>query len=586
MKHLKKTALAAAICSVAASQTFAVVDYAFEAGSETVVLASEIFGDETGTGSEETLIVMNVTELDLDTAIAGLTNDGDNINQNVTATVKFTLGGAAVFAEDLSTTAAVLAANGGAGAFTCTAGPVGAVVADSVTNDSFCGLTANADATFTVTQGGAIGDNTITFAITTAAAGGEQSIGGVTFGNVAIKNLTSALGDQGDSAHRGSVEMGVEYVEGAETTADTITSTATDSPLVIFGSQPGLDLDGVAVDFQALPFTRINVGGGELTFTDDVTDGRTDFDATGEGNVVELGTLILSREAIDTVAFPAANAGTVKKENGDDFDFQGGDTHSMVITASSGSFQVGGTVFLDTIGQDCANVAGAIANMTGESTTVAADGTASFTLTGTTTELTTNHELCYAANATPATNIPEVDGIAATWTVNFFNTRYDDQATSHSAYGPLLRNGCIASFFNIPSSTNNADTAYIRLSNTSTTNEGDIRGTLYAQDGTVLGEDVTVAPNLAIHATQVFSSEGADRTAGTGEEILDIETAFGLDPADGDYLGRARLVLKGAFDTCEGLGLIRSSATGALYNMSSTTQGNEAAAPNDGNNAN
>lgn len=582
MKLFNKTALAAALAAAAVAPAQAVVNYGFVTGDVTVVLASEIFGDDDGSGSEETLIVMQETELDLDIGVAGILNNGDNMNQGTTATVKFTLGKDAIFAEDLSTTAAVLAANGGNGAFTCSSGPVGAVVADSVTNDNICGLTADNDATFEVVQGGAIGDNTITFELTANAGDGEQSIGGITFGNVAIKNLTDALGDKGVSTHRGSVSMGVEYVEGGETTADTITVTATDDPLVILASQPGLALTGTSVDFNATPFTRINVGGGETTFTDDVTDGRGDFDPTGEVSFVELGTLQLQRQAIDTATFTAAAPGLVKKENGADFDFQGGDTHQLILSIGSGSLQVGASVYLDRIGNDCSGgTAPNLDNINGESTVVATDGSVTFNLSGTTTELTTAHELCYSASNLAV--IPEADGIAAQWTVDFFNTRYDNQQVSYGAYGPLLRNGCIASFFNIPA-VGNSDTAYVRLTNTSSTNVGDIRGTLYAQDGTVLGEDVNVAPDLALSATQVFSTEGANRTTAAGQDIIDIETAFGVTGST-DYKGRARLVLKGAFDTCEGLGLIRTDG-GNLFNMTATTQGNEAASPNDGNNGN
>jgi hypothetical protein len=136
-------------------------------------------------------------------------------------------------------------------------------------------------------------------------------------------------------------------------------------------------------------------------------------------------------------------------------------------------------------------------------------------------------------------------------------------------------------------STDIKDTAYVRLTNTSSTNAGDIRGTLYAQDGTVLGNADTqlTTDKLAIHATQVFSSLAEDVTnQTTGLKTLSIEKAFNVTPAE--YKGRARIVLKGAFDTCEAMGLIRNSDTGALFNMTATTQGNEAGSLNDGNNTN
>lgn len=592
---MNKSLLAVAIGAVSfAGSAQAAVDLYFGAGEQTIVLASEIFGDEAvsgtaptqvggGVGGNETLVQMEVTTLDLDTTVAGLLDAGDNVNTGLTSSVKYTLGGDAVFGEDLSTTALVLAANGGAGAFSCTAAAVGNAVADSA-NDAICGLTATNAVSWQVVQGGAIGDNTITIEFTTNVA--EATIGGMTFGNIKVKNLVSQLGDQGNHTDfRGKVEFGVEYVEGAETTVDTISTTATDLPLVVFGSQPGLKLAGTAVDFNAANFIRINVGNGEKTFTGNTADGRSDFDPANDTSWVKLGDLQLQRQAIDTGTFTAAAAGVIKKEFGGDFDFQGGDKHTLSFTAGSGSFQSGGTVYLAVVG-GCA-AAAPIAGLSGTSVTVTNSTTTSLstTVTGSTTALTTKYDLCYSVKTgANATNIPEVADIGAKWHVNFFNTRYDDQDYAYSSYGPLKRNGCVASLFNIPGSNNAIDTAFVRLTNTSTTNTGDIRGTLYAQDGSILGAaDTTIAPALAVHATQVFSSLAEDSVTANGT-IVSIEKAFGVTPDE--YKGRARLVLKGAFDTCEAMGLIRNSETKALYNMTSTTQGNEAAAPNDGNNAN
>lgn len=589
---LKKTAIATAMAAAMSAPAMA-ADFSFAGGfaaTGTVVLASEIFGDEEGSGANETLVVMGNTQFDLSAAAGAgalLTEDGDNMNQGTNATIKYTLGSGAVFAEDLSTTAAVNAANGGAGAFSCTAGAVGAVVADSAV-DTTCGLTAAADATWEVIQGGAIGDNTITFRITAAAADGEQSIGGITFGNVAIKNLIPSLGDGGVSTFRGSLLMGVEYVEAAETTADTIVTTATDAPLQIFGSQPGVSLTSTAINFDtaAQDFIRINVGTGETTFTDnDATqgntsnDGRTDFTAAGDLTTVLLGTMTFARSTIDTATFTSSAAGIVKKESGGDFDFQGGDTHNISFSVGSGSLQVGGDLFLEDVADGCD--ASGITDMTGESVTITNGSSVSMPVTGTTTELSSTHNLCYTVDGT--SKIPEVaNSISASWVVDFFNTRYDNTDASTSSWGGLVRNGCIASFFNIPRSDNAVDRAFVRLTNTSTTNSGDIRGTMYAQDGSIIGtEDATVAPTLAIHATQIFTSQADDFTSG-GYTVLSLNKALGATDAEYDDYGRGRLVLKGAFDTCEGMGLIRNLETGALYNMTSTTMGNEAGGANDG----
>jgi hypothetical protein len=543
---LNKTLLAAFIA--AASVPALAADLQFTGTGETVVLANVIFGEGLpGTGSEETLITAPEVTFDL---VGALTN-GDVGLAAQKATVKFTLGGAAVFGEDLSTTAAVDASNGGAGAFSLVAG-VGAVAYD-------------------VVQGGAIGDNTITLELTFAAD--ADQLNSVTFAGYKVKNLTSALKP---SSSNPVVELGVEYVESGAADADDVVTTATDTPIAIFGSQEPLNLNGTAVDFDTAPFLRINVGNGEMSFTDG-GDGRTDFDPESD-DVVLLGTLQLGLETISASQFPLSAGGAVRKENGAAFDFQGGDKHAIKISAGAGSFQTGAagaSIYLST---------DACATQTTDLTFTGAALTAtqySASVSGTTTALTANYSVCYAVNGTAA--IPEVSGISATWSVDFFNTRYDNRDEAYSAYGPLKRNGCVASLFNIPGSTNATDTAFVRLTNTSITNTGDIRGTLYAQDGTVLGADITIAPALAIHATQVFSSLAEDSVTANGT-IVSIENAFGVTPDQ--YKGRARLVLKGAFDTCEAMGLIRNSDTKALYNMTSTTQGNEAAAPNDGNNAN
>jgi hypothetical protein len=563
MKLFNKTALAAAVAATALTAAPASAGIlGFGGGDQTVVLADVIFGNgNPGTGSEETLITAPIVTFDLTdgATVAGDVEDGTA----GVATVKFTLGGGAVFGEDLSTTALVNASNGGAGAFSLISG-------------------ANVDTalTYQVTQGGAIGDNTITFEITFGADGGGdgETLEGVTFEGYAVKNLTSALNPSSSSKR---VELGVEYVEAPNDFAgDSVATTATDDPLLILGSMAPFTLTATPNDFTAT--TRINVGNAEKTFTDangvntTFEDGRSDFDPSGDVSVISLGTLQLGLNA----AAPTFTGitGNVRKENGDDFDFQGGDSHALTFAVGSGSMQVGSSVYLSSAA-DCSTTAFTANTISSTETT-----TFNIAVSGTTTQLTSTYQLCYSVlTGVNATTIPEVGQISATWNVDFFNARYDNITATDGDFGDLLRNGCIASFFNVPA-VGNADTAYIRLTNTSTTNEGDIRGTLYAQDGTVLGQDVTIAPDLAVSATQVFSTEGANRTTAAGQDIIDIETAFGVTGST-DYKGRARLVLKGAFDTCEGLGLIRTGE-GSLFNMTATTQGNEAGGANDGNNGN
>ncbi|MFC3093088.1 hypothetical protein DRW07_02565 [Alteromonas sediminis] len=566
MKLFNKTALAVALASATAVPAVA-GDLGFSGGDQTVVLADVIFGNgNPGTGSEETLITAPQVTFDL-TEGATVAGDVEDGTAGV-ATVKFTLGGGAVFGEDLSTTTLVDNANGGSGA----------------PNSGAFSLTSGANVdtalTYEVVQGGAIGDNTITFEITFGADGGGngETLEGVTFVGYAVKNLTSALNPSSGSKR---VQLGVEYVEAPNDFAgDSVATTATDTPLTIFGSMKPFTLTATPNDFTAT--TRINVGNGEKTFTDanstntTFEDGRSDFDSAGDVSVISLGTLQLGLNA----AAPTFTGitGNVRKENGDDFDFQGGDTHELSFSVGTGELQVGSSVYLSSAA-DCSTNAFPI-------NVISAAEIQSFDIavSGTTTQLTSTYQVCYSVLAgANATTIPEVGQIKATWNVDFFNARYDNIAEEDGNFGDLVRNGCIASFFNIPKSTAN-DVAYVRLTNTSSTNAGDIRGTLYNEDGSILGTaDTTVAPALPTSATQIFSTEAATRDAASGREVVSIEEVFGIT-AD-DIEGRARLILKGAFDTCEGLGLMRTG-DGSLFNMTATTQGNEAGLPNDGNNGN
>jgi hypothetical protein len=566
MKFLKKSALALAVAASVASIPAMAAEYGFSTGAEkiapnaklgTVVLANVIFGEgNPGTGSEETLI--NAPSVLFDLTNGGV-DAGDLVVLTNVATVKYTLGGDAVFGEDLSTTALLDASNGTLGAFDVVS--TGAV-------------------SWEVVQGGAIGDNTITIEITGTAA---ENLETLVFEGYKVKRLTSALKASSTDPR---VYLGVEYVEsvGVADDADDVASTATGSPIVIFASQEPLELASPDVtDFTATPWTRINVGNGEKTFTGGLGDGRKDFDVTGDTTYVELGSIQLSLQDIDTVKFPAADiAGSakIKKENGDAFDFQGGDEHVLTVSATDGMLQEDGRIYLVPTASTCAAEVN-IPNLINEAADIDSDGVATLELSGTTTALTTEYKLCYSVDG--AAKIPEATAIDAVWTVDFFNSRYDNRDLESETYGALKRNGCIASFFNVPGVGEN-DTAFIRLTNTSSTNSGPVIATVYAQDGSVVKEDKEITSSLAMHATQVYTTLGASTTNAYGQDLLSLAETLEIDGDAAEYKGRARVVLKGAFDTCEGLGLIKSGTNGSLINLTSTTQGNgEGEGGNNGN---
>lgn len=116
--------------------------------------------------------------------------------------------------------------------------------------------------------------------------------------------------------------------------------------------------------------------------------------------------------------------------------------------------------------------------------------------------------------------------------------------------GTLTTNGITATVLNIPSASN-SDQPYIRIYNTSTL-AGPIRGTLYAQSGTVLYNGVLIS-SLAPGAVQVLTAANLETLAGT------------------TWTGRAYLSIFGQIPTMKVQSLIRD-ANGTLVNVSSAVQ--------------
>lgn len=152
--------------------------------------------------------------------------------------------------------------------------------------------------------------------------------------------------------------------------------------------------------------------------------------------------------------------------------------------------------------------------------------------------------------------------------VNFGNLRYVDRLIPGGNLDSFWKNSCVASLFNLPSSSV-ADQFFIRLTNTSDNGrDGRVRGVLYTQDGTrypAVGSayiaDQDGKSVLKPHETGIYTA-------------AQVAQAFGVDTSNWNGVGgRARLVLEGEFPVCEALGLIRAS-NGILTNMTATTQGN------------
>jgi len=534
-KILAKSAMAIAIATISGgvfAGTLAVDTFP-------VKLAEEVFGDGTLTnGSEqssmETLVATPAVTYTLTTA--------NSLANTEIATVKVTLDKGAVFGEDLSDISKWTAstANVTFGFAAAVAGPATLVVPDSA---------LGADYAITVDSGGAIGDNTVVFKIVsngTAPALASPSLFTVKLDQIKTKNLTSALKKGGS----GPVRMGVEY---RKVTAPIVTDTATAA--IIFESAQVAKLDGTLTTYVgAGGRARIDVADTEKTFTG-VLAGNTganasqDFDETDNSKLITLGTLKVVRNltgyALDTTL--------LKKENGDEFDFQGSDEITVTLTSAT-SLSSYSAVYLSTAA--CA-VTTPVGSFVGAAV-VGDENSVKVTLTGQSSiQLETGYNVCAVAKGT--VTIPEAVTFDANLNIEYFNPRYTrSQATF--AYGPILRNGCQVTLFNLPTP-GAADDAFIRLTNVSE-KSGSVRAFIWTEDGQKIDVNSTLVTTLAGHATTVLHTS-ADQASGVylGSKMPTYAAATA---------GRHRLVLQGAFPACEALGLIRTPA-GVLTNMTSTT---------------
>jgi len=520
---LAKTGLALAISAFTAGAAFAGT-HGYVVPNKAVVLADEIFGAD----SEDTLVAIPVSQY----AVKGQT--GAALAAGEVATVKYTLDKGAVFGEDLSDIQKWADSNA-----TLVFSFAGADVSVDGANFEASAINANI-ASIVVDQGGAIGDNTVTFKITAATAadgGAGETLETVDYGQVRVKNLTSAL-QRGVNA---DVRLGAEFRN--VTTKETDTQVA----LKVLGSQRGVDLTGTFTDYTGAPGlrARINVANNELKFTSALgLASSNDFDADASTAYVNLGTAKIIRTTYDN------GSEKVKKENGDEFDFQGSDTPSLTLTSSQPVTAYSNIYLRAGAACDATPVAGDLQG-------VLVGNTATINLVKqTTTQLEAGYNVCAVAGGQAA--IPEAT-FDAQLNVTYFNPRYTD-STGVFAYGPVLRNGCQVTLFNLPN-VNAQDKAMIRLTNVSD-NPGSVRGFVWTEDGRQIDAGSVLSANLAAHATTVFHT---NPSLNSGVYLGDVMSEFA-----GETTGRHRLVLQGAFPACEALGMVRSP-NGTLVNMTSTT---------------
>lgn len=186
----------------------------------------------------------------------------------------------------------------------------------------------------------------------------------------------------------------------------------------------------------------------------------------------------------------------------------------------------------------------------------------------------TTYTVCARANGTT-----ELVPFTATVTAKLQNIEptYQDPDFPEKELGTWVRNGCDATFFNVPGNgpaATGVDKGFLRFTNTTNASEvaGTVRAKVWGQDGRPVGTGKLLA------TTGSAGAEGTLKGHQTGVyNAHDVARAIGLSPENDSvnvFPGeRVRVVLSGGFATCEGQNMIASPA-GVLTNVTVTTNAN------------
>jgi hypothetical protein len=192
----------------------------------------------------------------------------------------------------------------------------------------------------------------------------------------------------------------------------------------------------------------------------------------------------------------------------------------------------------------------------GTKVATATGGLASVTFSGlNTATMSAGVNVCMRFNGTTA--IPE-GAITATVGARALTNYTTDTSLSNSTLSTFSRNGSSTRAMNIPNVTN-TDQAFIRVTNTSPI-AGKLYGTMYGQDGVVLGTaNVVLATNTVFtpNVTLVF-------------DAATLKTTMGISA---DWAGRAQLVLTAETTGMRAHNLIRV-ANGTLVSVGADTSTN------------
>lgn len=544
---LLKTALAAAVASVSFGASAGTLSIANPS-----ILATEVFGDAKNNANESDLTAITLPVVDFYADAGGaLATATDGAGGPVgagshEATIKLTLLGAALFAENYQDPNQ-WASQG---------------IELRVNN------TVILPANISSVDAGTGNDNTITITLNNAAPVGNLSIANtvatttpptpaVSIKGLKVKRLKQQLQTAG-----GTSSVTLEVRAKNDTAGNLLTSEAFENTpsTVAFVSTPGVVLAGTRTDYTGGASSDrgyIQVGDAQQSFTNPaISTHRDDFDsATNKVAYLNFGTLAVRRGVV-----PAGGVGAgleAGKETGTKFDFTGADKLNLSVTADNALAPYGLEIRTDA----CTNAGTVAGRVAAGSVAAATPNTATFAVTTTNVNLDAPvaWNLCGVASVAGTDRIPQLGSLAANLKVEYGNVRYGESRGVYD-YGQVLRNGCQVTLFNLPNVTA-ADKAMIRLTNTSD-KDGQVNAYIWTEDGRQLDLDVEVEASLVAHGTQLFHT---NPNLTNGVYLGDVLPEFGAENA-----GRARIVLQGAFPSCEALGLVRSS-NGTLTNMTSTT---------------
>lgn len=472
------------------------------------VLANEIFG----TGSETTTIAMPEMKF-VSTDITA--QPVENVS-----TVKLTLGNVAIFGDNYDDPAK-WAAQG-------VAVKVGGVALNNT----------NAK----VTAGGTSNDNQVTITITDAAAVTDMQ--NITVSGFKVKNLKTLLERVGESSIRKtSATLEVRNNTTSNGPADYATAKAEEVIVAINGV---VFSSTNTVDNREM----LNIMKGQENFT--IAKGTLAKSDFGPGQPhVTLGTLDVKRGVYDTIK--------ASKEDGTLFDLTGSDKLTITFSAESElDSYAGAGLYLAKAGTACGAAAQKIApkSIAGQS--------AEFELTGNDVTLDQSLAVCVEATGKRMEELKSLTANAEIAQGDYYSARYTNSKGGPLPYGSIGASGCTVTLFNLPN-VGAKDKGFLRLTNTSVY-PGKVSATVWAQNGDKLETETKILDTLAPHATAIFHTNPAQATNLATNQIYLGDSLTGF--VEGET-GRSRIILQGAFPSCEALGLIRSE-NGTLVNMTST----------------